>query len=118
MKKARKSIYTADVQWAQDYHDGLTTGFVGHIFLEVYVGGRRCLFNSTNGEYVLDYDYTLNSITTSASSELFALAKGLDSNHYGVYNGDDHKNDHLIPFSDAVYDISWVYSGYEVHFIE
>jgi hypothetical protein len=75
------------IQWAMDYATGKETGFKGHIFVEVYVNDKWILINSTNGQYIENYDpcNPVIAMPDSADSKgYYVLFKGVDPAGYGI----------------------------------
>lgn len=106
-------IDSADVQWAKDFHDGTATGYLGHVFLEVYVNGGWILLDSTSGDYALDYNHDLLSLHYDGETkEYYVLLKGLDTNDCEVYAKSDLYQTHMAEFANQVYDLSWTKSNY------
>ena len=106
-------IDAADVQWAKDFFDGTASGYLGHVFLEVYVNESWILLDSTSGDYVLNYNHDLNSLHYNGKTkEYFVLLKGLDTNDCDVFSFTDLRNTHMVAFANQVYNLSWTKSDY------
>ncbi len=52
-------VITNSIAWIDQYQEGEVEGFVGHVFVEIYMNGKWVLIDSTNGWYVEEgYDPT------------------------------------------------------------
>jgi hypothetical protein len=99
-------IDTASIQWAFDYHNGLTQSFVGHVLCEIYVDSKWILLD-TNGAYISNYNpYNpyippLNPRSGPTPIGLYVMLKGIDTWGYGIRSGDD-LSVVMIDFADKV----------------
>jgi len=86
-------IDTAGVSWAKRFRAGEKGGYVGHVFVEVFVAGKWVLVDSTNNWYVDDgYDPANAFIPLKMGSEtegLFVMRKGVDTWGYGIRSNDE-----------------------------
>jgi len=109
-------VDTAGIQWAWDYSKGEQEGFMGHVFVEVYVNNNWILINSTSGEYVENYDPCNPVIPMTSSDEgkgYFALLKGLDPEDYGITSIQQLK-EHLKAFAKGVKPVDMYFPQYEI----
>jgi hypothetical protein len=99
-------IDTASIQWAFDYHNGLTQSFVGHVLSEIYVDSKWILLD-TNGAYISNYNpYNpyippLNPGYSPTPIGLYVMLKGIDTWGYGIRSPDDLRVV-MIDFADKV----------------
>jgi len=78
-------VDTASLKWMAD--PGTDGQFFGHVFLEVFVGGRWILLDPGSGRYLADYSPDEPVIPLPAGPEdkgYFILRKGRDPKEYGV----------------------------------
>ncbi|MBU2573444.1 MAG: transglutaminase-like domain-containing protein [Elusimicrobia bacterium] len=75
----------ASIRWAKGYKPGSAT--YGHVFVEVYAGGKWLLVDAVTGRMILDYDPSNPVIPLYLDREpkgFYALMKGPDPEAYGV----------------------------------
>ena len=92
----------ADINWAQNYPKNPDSGFIGHVFLEVFVENKWILLDPTGGFFSTVYDHDSPVIRTqykAAVSEFYVIFKGLDTNEYGIFTSDE-LNDNLKAFAN------------------
>lgn len=86
-------VDTASLTWAKQFQTGQKTGYVGHVFVEVFLEGKWVLVDSTNNWYIENgYDPTNSviplkgSIAGSSQETLgfYVLRKGRDMWGYGI----------------------------------
>lgn len=80
-------VDTAGLEWAENFKLGLTTSYVGHVFVEVFVAPNWILVNPTSGEFVREYDPSNPVIPITSGDEktgYYAVLKGKDMWDYGV----------------------------------
>jgi transglutaminase-like putative cysteine protease len=80
-------VDSAGIQWARDFHAGLTQEMRGHVFAELYVEGRWILVDCTTGLYAWDYDPLQPALPFTNPGEPvghYVLFKGTDPAGYGV----------------------------------
>jgi len=109
-------VDTAGIQWAYDYVEG-HSGFLGHVFVEVYVNNNWILIDSTSGEYVEDYDPCNPVIPMTNSMEskgYFVLLKGLDPEEYGITSQGDFLGEKMIEFALNVESIDMQFPEYRI----
>ncbi len=84
-------VDAAGVQWAQAYAAKETNNFSGHVFVEVAVGGKWILVDSTNARYVKNYQPYNQGIPIDVADQtlFFVLHKGLDPADYGITDKTD-----------------------------
>lgn len=89
---------TYSISWMKEYQQGISEGYVGHVFVEVYLGNRWVLVDPTNGWYVTEgYDPTnpfipLTGKVSGPSSEeagFLVDLKGIDSWDMGIHSVSD-----------------------------
>lgn len=89
---------TYSISWMTDYQEGVSEGYVGHVFVEVYLEDRWVLVDPTNGWYVVEgYDpgnpfipLTGNVSGPSHEADGFWVdLKGVDSWDMGIYSVSD-----------------------------
>jgi transglutaminase-like putative cysteine protease len=89
---------TYSISWMKDYREGRSQGFVGHVFVEVYLEDHWVLVDPTNGWYVAEgYDpanpfIPLTGEVSGPSPEedgFFVDLKGVDSWDMGIYSVSD-----------------------------
>jgi hypothetical protein len=105
-------VDTAGIQWAYDYVEG-RSGFLGHVFVEVYVNNNWILIDSTSGEYVEDYDPcnpVIPMTNPMESKGFFVLLKGLDPEEYGITSLEEK----LIEFAANVESIDMQFPEYTI----
>ncbi|MFW6056082.1 MAG: transglutaminase domain-containing protein [Chloroflexota bacterium] len=110
-------VDAAGMQWASDYNAGTTERFIGHIFLEIWLGTEWILLDSTSGEYLVGYDPCDPVIPVTKSIEplgYYALLKGLDPADYGVHSIDDLKT-HMDSFPARAETTDLTFPAYEQH---
>ncbi|MDE2039659.1 MAG: transglutaminase domain-containing protein [Elusimicrobia bacterium] len=79
-------VEAVDVRWMKEVRNGRAAkGLFGHVLVEVYVGGRWALLDSTSSKYIPDYD-PANPIIPESDGDgyLCAAAKGRDPVDYGL----------------------------------
>ncbi len=84
-------VDTAGLKWAEDFKLGLTTSYVGHVFVEVFVAPNWIFINPTSGEFIREYDPSNPVIPITAGDEkygYYAILKGKDMWDYGVREPD------------------------------
>jgi len=77
---------TASIRWARDYKSA-EDPFLGHVFVEVYAGGKWRLVDAVTGRLILDYDPLNQVIPLSLDREpkgYYAMFKGTDPETYGI----------------------------------
>lgn len=94
-------IETALVDWAYDYHNGITTSFAGHVMSEVYVGDKWILLDN-NCTFIADYDPSNPYINTKDGDGYFVYAKGIDTWAY-TNRDNEFTHEQMIYFSENVY---------------
>ncbi len=80
------------IAWAGEFQSGKRGPYVGHVFVEVYAGGRWVLIDSTNNWYVASgYDPSnpiiplgQNPAARQGSYDYYVMRKGLDTWDYGI----------------------------------
>ncbi|MBI5651505.1 MAG: hypothetical protein HZC40_13845 [Chloroflexi bacterium] len=81
-------IDTAGIAWAKGFLAGKKSPYLGHVFVEVFVGGKWVLVDSTNNWYVEEnYDPANAIIPLKMGDEtegLFVMRKGVDTWGYGI----------------------------------
>ena len=81
---------TMGIAWALSFRAGQAGGYVGHVFVEVFVKGKWVLVDSTNGWFVADdYDPTNPVIPLKTDAEKdgnFVMRKGVDTWGYGIHS--------------------------------
>jgi hypothetical protein len=78
-------VDAASLKWLED--PGTDGRFIGHVFLEVFVGGRWILLDPASGRYLADYSPEEPVIPMPAGAEdkgYLVLRKGRDPEEYGV----------------------------------
>lgn len=109
-------VDAAGIQWALDYAAEEAGGFVGHVFVEVFISDGWILLDSTSGQYVPDYDPCQPVIPLPKEIEsqgYYALLKGRDPAGYGVNSIDDLK-EHMLAFASRAESIDFTFPSYEV----
>jgi len=84
-------VDTAGLEWAENFKLGLTTSYVGHVFVEVFVAPNWILVNPTSGEFIMEYDPTNPVIPITSGDEksgYYAILKGKDMWDYDVKEPD------------------------------
>lgn len=87
-------VDTAGLKWTEDFKLGLTTSYVGHVFVEVFVAPNWILIDPTSGEFIREYDPSNPVIPITAGDEkygYYAILKGKDMWDYGVKEPDTLK---------------------------
>lgn len=91
-------VDTISIIWAEQYQSGQPDLHVGHVFVEIYLGGKWILIDSTNGWYLKDGYNPANPIISltgsiAGSSEeehgFYVIRKGLDSWDCGIRSRKD-----------------------------
>jgi transglutaminase-like putative cysteine protease len=91
-------VITNSIAWMDQYQEGEAEGFVGHVFVEIYMKGKWVLIDSTNGWYVEEgYDPTnpvipLKGNIAGTSEETFGfyvILKGIDHWALGIHSQND-----------------------------
>lgn len=86
-------VDTASINWAQDFLSGKKGPYTGHVFVEVFVGGRWVLVDPTNNWYVdQGYDPSNDIIplkgniagSNAESLGFYVMSKGVDTWSYGI----------------------------------
>lgn len=81
-------IDTAGIAWASKFLAGQKTGYLGHVFVEVFVGGKWVLIDSTNNWYVEENYQQANGVIPLKMGDetegLFVMRKGVDTWGYGI----------------------------------
>jgi transglutaminase-like putative cysteine protease len=86
-------VDTASINWAQDFLSGKKIPYTGHVFVEVFVGGRWVLVDPTNNWYVdQGYDPANDIIplkgnvagSNAESLGFYVMRKGQDTWGYGI----------------------------------
>lgn len=83
---------------------GERKGFIGHVFVEAYAGGRWLLLNSTTGHPIPDYDPQDPVIPTTNEQEskgYYVMFKGADPAGYGI-GGIKELNDAQCRFAERL----------------
>lgn len=84
-------VDTAGLEWAKNFKLGLTTSYVGHVFVEVFIEPNWILVNPTSGEFIMEYDPSNPVIPITSGDEksgYYAILKGKDMWDYGVREPD------------------------------
>lgn len=84
-------IDTAGIDWAEKFQLGLTTSYVGHVFVEVYIDDNWILVDPTSGKFIRMYDTSNPVLPITTKDEkigFYALLKGKDMWDYGVTEPD------------------------------
>lgn len=88
-------IETYSISWMEEYQQGTSQGYVGHVFVEVYLEDQWVLVDPTNGWYVAEgYDpmnpfIPLTGKVSGPSPEedgFFVDLKGIDSWGMGIHS--------------------------------
>lgn len=88
-------VRTVSIAWIGQYQANENKGFVGHVFVEVFLDGRWILIDSTGGHYVAEgYDPTnpvipLTGNIAGTTEELYgfmAERKGVDTWGFGIHS--------------------------------
>jgi hypothetical protein len=86
-------VDTASIAWARQFLAGQKVGYVGHVFVEVFVEGKWVLVDSTNNWYVESGYDPANAViplkgSIAGSNEetygFFVMRKGVDTWGYGI----------------------------------
>lgn len=81
-------IDTAGIAWAKGFLSGKKGPYLGHVFVEVFIGGKWVLVDSTNNWYVENsYDPANGVVPLKMGDEtegLFVMRKGVDTWGYGI----------------------------------
>lgn len=80
-------VDTAGLEWAEKFKLGLTTSYVGHVFVEVYIAPKWILVDPSSGRFIREYDASNPVIPITMGDEasgFYALLKGRDTWDYGV----------------------------------
>lgn len=81
-------IDTAGIAWAKKFLAGEKTPYLGHVFVEVFVGGTWVLVDSTNNWYVEENYNPANGVIPLKMGDetegLFVMRKGADTWGYGI----------------------------------
>ena len=81
-------IDAAGIAWAKRFRNGEKGGYAGHVFVEVFVGGKWVLIDSTNNWYVeTSYDPVNAIVPLNMGNEkegMFVMRKGVDTRGYGI----------------------------------
>jgi transglutaminase-like putative cysteine protease len=113
-------VDTAGIQWAHDYHDGLTLDHRGHVFAEAYVEGRWIGIDCTSGAYAWDYDPLQPALPFTNPGEPvghYVLFKGVDPAGYGVTDS-EHLAARFRAFADAIDEIAIHVPDYEIRHLQ
>lgn len=106
---------TASIRWAKDYKSG-SSSYSGHVFVEVYAGGKWRLADAVTGRLILDY-YPLNQvIPLSLDREpkgFYVMFKGTDPETYGI-NSINPLNKAMAGFAEKLPGLAISYPDYEV----
>ncbi len=88
-------VDTASIAWAKNYMSGQRGGFVGHVFVEVFVVDKWILMDSTNNWYI-DNNYDpanpvipLKGAIAGPGAEtdgFYVMRKGIDTWGYGIHS--------------------------------
>jgi len=84
-------VDTAGLEWGEKYQAGLTTSYVGHVFVEVYISDKWIIIDPTSGKFIREYDIYNPIIPITTGDEntgFYALLKGKDMWDYGVTEPD------------------------------
>jgi hypothetical protein len=84
-------VDTAGLEWAENFKLRLTTSYVGHVFVEVFIAPNWILVNPTSGEFIMEYDPSNPVIPITSGDEksgYYAILKGKDMWDYGVREPD------------------------------
>jgi len=83
-------VDTAYVKWADDYLSNKSIPFQGHVFVEAFVDNKWILLNSTQNEYIENYDPMNPLIGFRLDfSNFYVMFKGIDPIDYGIKNNSD-----------------------------
>ena len=91
-------IDTLSITWAKQFLSGQKGSYVGHVLVEVYVGGKWVLVDSTNNWYVEnDYDPTnpvipLKGNIAGSNEEnvgFYVMRKSADTWGYGIHGNNE-----------------------------
>ena len=99
-------IETASIVWANEYNDGTSQGFAGHVMTEVYVSDKWILPDN-NCTYVVNYDCMNPFISMKDlnydyyKQGMFIYAKGIDMWDYGVFDESD-THEKMINFAENI----------------
>jgi hypothetical protein len=81
-------VDVAGIAWAKGVRAGKRGPYVGHVFVEVFVGGKWVLVDATGNWYVeTDYDPANGVIPLKMGPEtegMFVMRKGVDPSGYGI----------------------------------
>ena len=94
---------TAGVDWMRQVRTGQPPGgFKGHIFVEVYIGGRWVLLDSTSAHYLKGYDHSNPYIPMKVADQnsYYDMFKGADPAEYGL-SSVDQLNSYMSRFAKA-----------------
>ena len=103
-------VRTVSIAWMGLYQANEHEGFVGHVFVEVFLDGQWILINSTGGHYVIDgYDPTnpvipLTGNIAGTTDELYGFMverKGVDTWGFGIHSPAE-SNQSMRAFGDQV----------------
>jgi len=78
----------AGIAWAKNFVAGQKGPYLGHVFVEVFVGGKWVLIDSTNNWYVEENYHPANGVIPLKMGDetegLFVMRKGVDTWGYGI----------------------------------
>jgi len=84
-------VDAAGLERAEKFKLGMTTGFSGHVFVEVYIDPSWILIDPTSGKFIREYDASNPVIPITTGGETigyYALLKGKDMWDYNVKEPD------------------------------